>query len=479
MTIANRHGVAIGSIEEWETLAAPASYKHWKPDRSAYELARAWLDGEGLAAVQRVLRNCVPALRPREIVAEAQTRFDAFGGPRNHDLLIVGDDVIVAVEAKVDEAFDRTLAKYRADAERRRAVGKGTNAPERLNGLLAALVAPGRAAPEALRFQLFSATGGALAEASNRAAGTAVVLIHEFVTPLSNERKRADNAQDLADFLRELFGVHVPTAREWCVGPFRVPGSDRIPGDVDLYFAKAVTSTQASAFARWAHRWLELGRYTGRDVPDVDERSAAIEALWDEPVPGGEWKRGPDKRILDPAQRYCRTHGAGNRPRGEHAIEHDVLRETPLACFGQPLVDGVNAVPLARDSGGGRSGNVEADMLLLVGEGDRRRQLLVEVKDNANDAWFALVENLRQLRLFADSEHAQAILRSRRPELGLADDLPLEGVVLAPLAFFTGRGRKAAAVEPALELARRLQPKARIHLATWDPDARVVAEWDG
>ena len=56
--------------------------------------------------------------------------------------------------------------------------------------------------------------------------------------------------------------------------------------------------------------------------------------------------------------------------RGEYAVEYDVL--DPLPDVTNPiwleasLVDGVNAVPLAKDAGGGRSGNVEADMLLLV-----------------------------------------------------------------------------------------------------------------
>src|SRR4051794_36282876 len=42
MRITNRRGEVIGSVEEWGRLAAPASYKHWKPHRSAYGLARAW-----------------------------------------------------------------------------------------------------------------------------------------------------------------------------------------------------------------------------------------------------------------------------------------------------------------------------------------------------------------------------------------------------------------------------------------------------
>src|SRR4051794_23394062 len=313
MRITNRRGEVIGSVEEWGRLAAPASYKHWKPDRSAYELASAWSVGEGRAAIQRVLSRC-PALagvEPQAAIAEAQTRFDAFSVPRNHDLLIRAGEVIVSVEAKADETFGETIGEYRAAANARRERGEGTKAPERLEGLLAALVPPGASAADSLRYQLFSATAGALAEAHG--ARAAVVVIHDFVTPATSPAKRKANSADLRAFLMELFGAKPPRATEWCIGPFRVPGSDRIPGDVDLYFAKVVTSS----FQRWTRKWLELGAYQGREVPGVDERIERIATLWSEPVPG-DWRRGADERILDPAQRYCRTHSGD--PRGEHRI---------------------------------------------------------------------------------------------------------------------------------------------------------------
>jgi hypothetical protein len=467
MRITNRRGEVIGSVEEWGRLAAPASYKHWKPDRSAYELASAWSVGEGLAATQRVLSRC-PALagvEPQAAIAEAQTRFDAFSGPRNHDLLIRAGEVIVSVEAKADETFGETIGEYRAAANARRERGEGTKAPERLEGLLAALVPPGASAPDSLRYQLFSATAGALAEAQG--ARAAAVVIHEFVTPATSPAKRKANSADLRAFLMELFGAKPPRATEWCIGPFRVPGSDRIPGDVDLYFAKVVTTS----FQRWTRKWLELAAYQGREVPDVDERIERIATLWSEPVPG-DWRRGADERILDPAQRYCRTHSGD--PRGEHRIEYEVLAATePTTVLGSSLIDGVNAVPLARDEAGGRAGNVEADMLLLIGDGGGQRQLLVEVKVDADHAWYAVVENLRQLRLFEESEAAQAVFRERRSATG---PLPVEGLVLGPEDFFAHSGRKQAAVRPAQRLIERMANVIRVRLATWDAAKRLVSE---
>lgn len=53
--------------------------------------------------------------------------------------------------------------------------------------------------------------------------------------------------------------------------------------------------------------------------------------------------------------------------RGEHRIEHDILCRSfdSVTCFGNRLIDGVNALPLVRDAGGARRANVEADKYLL------------------------------------------------------------------------------------------------------------------
>jgi hypothetical protein len=61
----------------------------------------------------------------------------------------------------------------------------------------------------------------------------------------------------------------------------------------------------------------------------------------------------------------------------------------PLRCLGALVVDGINAVPLVRDAAGGRSSNVEADMLLLLTGEDGLRQVLIEAKASSNNAWYA------------------------------------------------------------------------------------------
>ena len=70
-------------------------------------------------------------------------------------------------------------------------------------------------------------------------------------------------------------------------------------------------------------------------------------------------------------------------------VEYDVLNPSPadvttITPWGR-LVDGVNAVPLAKDAGGGRTGNVEADMLCSSETSTSTVFLLVEVKTGVSE----------------------------------------------------------------------------------------------
>lgn len=236
----------------------------------------------------------------------------------------------------------------------------------------------------------------------------------------------------------------------------------------------------ADEFHDWARRWIDLAEFPGPKLPDEEGRIAAVVELWRAPIPGQcQWRRGPDERLLDRHIRYCRGNSGPDDQRGpEEAIEYDILspeaEDMKMCCLGARLVDGVNAVPLAKDLGGKRKGNVEADMVLLVRDEHKQeyRLLLVEVKVGANNAWYALVEHLRQLRLFLEAVEAKRLFHNRRPELDLPELLPVTGVVLAPESFFSAKGQKGASVKPAETLLSRMRDETSvdIRLATWDRD---------
>lgn len=237
------------------------------------------------------------------------------------------------------------------------------------------------------------------------------------------------------------------------------------------------------SFSDWALDWMRLATYTGPSVQGVDEQIERVLELWNRAIPG-TWRRGQDARLLDPERRYCRSNDALDaKRRGEHAIEYEVLYASPAAraidVMGARLVDGVNAVPLAKDAAGGRLGNVEADMLLLVRNVKGQQRLeLVEVKVTANDPWFAAVENLRQLRLLTASAETRRLFASRQPHLALRANLPFSGFVLAPPAFYSGRGKKSNAVAPTQMLLDRMRREAgvTVRLAVWERGAILPLE---
>ena len=115
-------------------------------------------------------------------------------------------------------------------------------------------------------------------------------------------------------------------------------------------------------------------------------------------------------------------------------------------------------------------------MLLLTSDAaDARTQLLVEAKTGSNNAWYAVIESLRQLRLFQLSQVARSIFTLRGSHDGTPP--PVEAVILAPEAFYTSRGAKERATDGALQLLAALAPipDVVVRLATWNPAQRSVA----
>jgi hypothetical protein len=216
------------------------------------ELARAWTTGSGAADLASLLGHepATAGFVPEAAIAEAQTSFDSFrGGRRNHDLLVVGTAAagrtVVAIEGKADESFGERVGQYSDAAQRRVRNGERTFAPDRLAGLLAAIVGRDDMDQElrSLRYQLFSAIAGTIAAATDHNAAQAVFVVHEFATTKTTDKKRRANAHDFAKFLDVVFpGVAGRrSGSSWLIGPAHVPGSPRLSSDMPLFIGKLVT----------------------------------------------------------------------------------------------------------------------------------------------------------------------------------------------------------------------------------------------
>lgn len=249
--IFNRNGEPIQSVRDWEIRASPGE-KRWADDRSANALAEAWIDGRGEDALLRLLRSAGPGafdrVRLERAVAEAQTRFDSFSGPRNHDLLLSARDehgsFPIGIEAKVNERFGQSVRAYRKVANQRRAAGESTDAPERLHGLLSALAGTSLEETQELgklRYQLFAAVAGTLA-ATDETGSRAAFVVHELRTPAADPEAQAVNAQDLASYVELVFGLDRPSGDEWLVGPVRARRPyAKVRADIDLWIGHCVT----------------------------------------------------------------------------------------------------------------------------------------------------------------------------------------------------------------------------------------------
>jgi hypothetical protein len=219
--------------------------------------------------------------------------------------------------------------------------------------------------------------------------------------------------------------------------------------------------TAASAkFSAWRDAWDELGAQ--RRVSDVLD-------LWQAPIPE-PWMRSEadtPKRLLS-GQRYTRGNLNGIR-KGEHEIEYEILvtHFRRAMCLGWPQLDGVNAYPLVKDSAGGRNDNVEADLVLLAGRADSALLLVSDVKKTDGTPWTALVQNLRQLRLFTANPACAALFNKRGVKANVVQTC---GGVIAPKTFYSSRGQKADSLPYARKLSESMlrEHKVKTELLVWD-----------
>jgi hypothetical protein len=188
----------------------------------------------------------------------------------------------------------------------------------------------------------------------------------------------------------------------------------------------------------------------------------------------------------DQAQRKGWSHALGYRKqskdgldRGEQKIERLLFKRSQLEIVrekGRPLSLKVTDqnFPLAKQS----KGQVLCDALGFIDHGSRYHPVVIEVKTTNANPWFAVVENLIQIRLARfnlDNIERHAIKHS------LADNNLHEargawGLVLAPSKYFC---QNQPHLEAALKLIQELKWKtrARIILAATDDLKEGRLKW--
>lgn len=248
-----KNGQPLADLEDWKRRAGPKHPSQWKDGRSAMECARAWIEAEppGIPVeIAATLASHPDFGAIQQWTAEPEVQLaidDRRGEPRNTDMLVLGTDAfgdfLIAIEAKADEAFGATLADTLADAMERRLKSAASGGIDRATDLVQSLHGPrreGDAHLGTLRYQLFTAAVGALREAQRRGIGRTILLIHEFVTPLTTDDKHARNHGDLDAWLRRVSGGRFETVTPGkLIGPIAVPGQPLMPGPAQFYLGLA------------------------------------------------------------------------------------------------------------------------------------------------------------------------------------------------------------------------------------------------
>jgi hypothetical protein len=247
-----KRDIELTSLEEWARLAGPKSADHWVDDRSAKEVARAWLEGKGVTLPSEVNAALIahPAFGPVlswDAEPEAKLPFDGFAGEtRNTDLSVHAADAqgkyLIAVEAKADEPFSDTVGETLEDALERYLKNKNSNGVNRVQALAQALVgarAPADPMVSDLRYQLLTGCAGALCEANRHGYKRALFLVHEFVSSRTVDENHRRNAADLDLFLHRLsHGATKSIKNGEILGPFNVRGAPLLPHPGFLFIGK-------------------------------------------------------------------------------------------------------------------------------------------------------------------------------------------------------------------------------------------------
>lgn len=224
----------IFSVDEWfETCPPRRGAEQWKDGFSAKELAKAWFR-HGRPRVPSEYMSLFESAPPfagmsvATVHPEVQTSLDEFRGGRSADAVLLGvangQRVLVSVEAKAGEDFGPMIGPYL------RRVTSGTNVPERVDSLSAAVF--GRRVVSydptlvTLRYQLLHGLAGTAIEAKHRGAELAAMVVHYFP---NDRRPLADSLADFQAFVTEASGGVVADIQPNVLVPLTLPGGGLVP----------------------------------------------------------------------------------------------------------------------------------------------------------------------------------------------------------------------------------------------------------
>lgn len=163
--------------DAWRGLLADPE-KHWAPRYSARTLAHCWEHQDGFPPeIQAVLAQVTALADAEPLLIFPEWKVNLVGGtrPSQNDVWVLakGNEGLIsmAIEGKVKEPFDKTVAEWR--------IGASPGKQARLAFLfdVLGLASP---TPDSVRYQLLHRAASAVIEADRFGARHAVMLVHSF-----------------------------------------------------------------------------------------------------------------------------------------------------------------------------------------------------------------------------------------------------------------------------------------------------------
>lgn len=203
------------------------------------------------------------------------------------------------------------------------------------------------------------------------------------------------------------------------------------------------------SFKSWSDEW----KAARSDVGNID----CVLQLWKKQPPG-KWKRKGWTGQLG----FRKNHRHNGEDRGEQKIERIFLgcgEPKQLSWYCDKTEDAVislyHNLALTRI----KHGQVVADAFAIVTVNRKVHPLLVEIKTRDKNCWFALVQNLQQVRLARACEES---LRSRFESVVKVKFKGAWGMVLAPKSYFEKPGNRSALQKSKSLLDRLKNKEARV-----------------
>lgn len=176
--IFNNKGIEIKTIDQWPK---PMRSNQWKDGRSAMLLAEFVLNAQEsfCELIASVLKGCNIELQDFKCEPEASKGLgDRFGrGNRHHDLLMIGENCVIGIEAKVSESFDKeSIGKKLEEKEKTKR--------ERAEKLIDTLIPKDKRADKEylnLPYQLFTATRSTISCAEKMKKSYSIFLVIDFI----------------------------------------------------------------------------------------------------------------------------------------------------------------------------------------------------------------------------------------------------------------------------------------------------------